>query len=117
MEEPLVDDPLHAHFNAVVKGMFEGRVVPLLGAGVNLCGRPEDFTWQHGDQSYVRSGDELAGFLAEYFEFPASDGDGQGRRDLAQVSQYAAVIQGSGPLYEEQRPAATFDRPSEADEP
>ena len=41
MEEPLVDDPLQAHFNAVVKGMFEGRVVPLLGAGVNLCGRPE----------------------------------------------------------------------------
>lgn len=101
MEEPLVDDPLQAHFNAVVKGMFEGRVVPLLGAGVNLCGRPENWTWQHGDHTYLPSGDELAGFLAEYFEFPLSDEEGQGRHDLARVSQYAAVIQGSGPLYEE----------------
>ena len=80
--------------------MFEGRVVPLLGAGVNLCGRPENWTWQHGDPTYLPSGDELAGFLAEYFEFPAERSEAS-RLDLARVSQYAAVIQGSGPLHEE----------------
>ena len=36
MEEPLVGDPLQAHLDAVVKAMFEGRVVPLPGAGVNF---------------------------------------------------------------------------------
>ena len=76
--------------------MFEGRVVPLLGAGVNLCGRPEGMVWKYGDPNHMPSGDELADFLADYFEFPSA-----GRPDLARVSQYAAVIQGSGPLYEE----------------
>ena len=101
MEEPLVDDPLQAHLNAVVKAMFEGRVVPLLGAGVNLCGRPENWIWNRDDSTYLPSGGELADFLAEYFEFPSAQGDEQARRDLARVSQYAAVIQGSGPLYDE----------------
>jgi hypothetical protein len=83
----------------VIKGMFEGRVVPLLGAGVNLCGRPPEWVWQHGQHDYLPSGRELAGFLAEYFQFPPGESGDLG--DLARVSQYAAVIQGSGPLYEE----------------
>ncbi|HSE82426.1 MAG TPA: SIR2 family protein [Gaiellaceae bacterium] len=92
----MLEDSLHAHYSVVIKGMFEGRVVPLLGAGVNLCGRPEGMVWKYGDPNHMPSGDELAEFLADYFEFPS-----KGRPDLARVSQYAAVIQGSGPLYEE----------------
>lgn len=76
--------------------MLDGRVVPLLGAGVNLCGRPRDWAWQHGQHDYLPSGSELASFLADYFEFPPDD-----VKDLVRVSQYAAVMSGSGPLYEE----------------
>ena len=91
-----VIDHLQTHYRAVVKAMFEGRVVPLLGAGVNLCGRPPEWVWQHGQHDYLPSGTELAGFLADYFEFPPND-----VRDLVRVSQYAYVLHGSGPLYEE----------------
>jgi hypothetical protein len=95
----VVYDPLQAHYEMVIKAMFEGRVVPLLGAGVNLCGRPAELVWKHGQHDYLPSGGELAGFLAEYFGYPPAEGSEM--NDLARVSQYAAVIQGSGPLYEE----------------
>ena len=34
------DVQLEAHSHSVMKAMIEGRVIPFLGAGVNLCGRP-----------------------------------------------------------------------------
>jgi hypothetical protein len=76
--------------------MAEGRVVPLLGAGINLCGRPDNEVWERREPRYLPSGGELAAFLAEYFEYPPDD-----VRDLVRVSQYAAVMQGLGPLYDE----------------
>jgi SIR2-like domain len=105
-------DPLQAHYQTVVKGMFEGRVVPLLGAGVNLCGRPEESVWKHGQHDYLPSGAELAAFLGEYFGYPLGD-DGE-MNDLARVSQYAAVIAGSGPLYEELHQLFDADYPPTA---
>ena len=85
-----------SHYEVVVNALAEGRVVPLLGAGVNLCGRPAGATWERRDPQFLPSGDELAGFLARYFKYPTSDA-----RDLARVSQYGAVMQGLGPLYAE----------------
>ena len=87
---------LDAHYRTVVKAMCEGRLVPLLGAGVNLCGRPADAVWQRDQQQYLPSGAELASFLAEYFDYPSED-----LRDLVRVSQYVSIVTGSGPLYEE----------------
>jgi hypothetical protein len=84
------------HYRMVLKAVLDGRVVPLLGAGVNLCGRPSDLRWTRDDRRYLPSGAELAEFLADYFEYP----DG-GARELVRVSQYAAVVVGSGPLYDE----------------
>jgi SIR2-like domain len=55
--------------------------------------------WRHGQHDYLPSGGELAGFLAEYFGYPGDEGGGSS--DLARVSQYASVLLGSGPLYEE----------------
>ena len=33
---------LDAHYRMVLRPMLERHVVPFLGAGVNLCGRPHD---------------------------------------------------------------------------
>jgi SIR2-like domain len=89
-----VPDPsLEAHYRTVVKAIFDGRVVPLLGAGVNLCGRPAETSWSRGE--YLPSGAELAQYLAKEFDYPQEED-----QDLVKVSQYAAVMTGSGPLYE-----------------
>ncbi len=39
-------NPLDPHYKTVIKAIADGRVVPFLGAGVNLCGRPEGEAWQ-----------------------------------------------------------------------
>jgi hypothetical protein len=86
---------IEAHYRQVAKAMvLEGRVVPLLGAGVNLCGRPENEGWGHGT-SYLPSGSELARHLADFFDYPEAG------RDLVRVSQYVSVVLGDAPLYDE----------------
>ena len=69
-------------------------MIPLLGAGVNLCGRPPNEAWLPGD--YLPTGGELARYLAERFDYPRDEA-----LDLVRVSEYASVMSGSGPLYEE----------------
>ena len=86
---------LDAHYRQVAKAMVrDGRVVPLLGAGVNLCGRPPKELWRRGAR-YLPSGAELAKDLATSFDYPESDAD------LVRVSQYVSVVLGDAPLYEE----------------
>jgi len=87
-------DSLDAHYKMVVKAITDGRVVPFFGAGVNLCGRPAETDWQRGQ--YLPSGGELAEYLAKEYGYPSSE-----VQDLVRVSQYVAVMIGSGPLYEE----------------
>jgi hypothetical protein len=87
-------DSLDAHYKMVVKAITDGRVVPFFGAGVNLCGRPAETAWQLGQ--YLPSGGELAEHLAKEYGYPPSE-----VQDLVRVSQYVAVVVGSGPLYEE----------------
>jgi hypothetical protein len=87
-------EPTETHYRIVAKAIAEGRVVPLLGAGVNMCGRPTGAAWQQG--RYLPSGAELALYLAKVFEFPPEE-----LKDLLRVSQYVAVMAGSGPLYDE----------------
>src|SRR5579859_7485941 len=90
------EDALAAHYGTVARALAEGRVVTFLGAGANLTGRPRETAWERGQ--YLPSGGELAGYLAELFGYPPGEA-----RDLARVSQYAATMTGSGPLYEELR--------------
>src|SRR5262245_12256117 len=80
-----------------MRAMLEGRVVPLLGAGANLADRPPGAAWEPG--RYLPSSAELARHLASRFDYP-DDGDG-GSRDLVRISEYASVMTGSGPLYEQ----------------
>jgi hypothetical protein len=96
--------PLEAHYNRVIQAMIDGRVVPLLGAGVNLCGRPNETPWQQG--RYLPSGNELASYLAEKFDYPPNE-----IMELVRVSQFASVMEGSGPLYENLRTLLDADYP------
>jgi hypothetical protein len=85
---------LNAHYGRVLRDLAENRVVPLLGAGVNLAERAPGETWRVGQD--FPSGSELAAYLAEVFFYPGGD-----TSDLLRVSQYAAVNDGTGTLYEE----------------
>jgi DNA-binding SARP family transcriptional activator len=62
------------HFEEVTAALLAGRVVPVLGAEVG----------------------ELAHHLAERFDFPEDEG-----AELTRIAQFAALMQGSGPLYDE----------------
>lgn len=97
-----MDNSLNAHYFRVIQALVEGRVVPLLGAGVNLCGRSNP--WQVGQT--LPNGGELAKYLAEKFLYPPSE-----TLDLVRVSQYAAVKMGSGELYEKLRILFDADYP------
>jgi DNA-binding SARP family transcriptional activator len=71
----------------VVKALLTGRLVPILGTGVN----------NGGDGGRAVPGlAEAAAYLAESFECPPEH-----ERDLARVSEYVALTKGVGPLYDE----------------
>jgi SIR2-like domain len=112
------------HYAAVVRELTEGSVVPLLGAGVNLCDRPPDVTWARGG-NYLPSGQELAQHLAATFFYPrdepraaavATEPKGSTPPlhrplDLLRVSQYIASTDGAVPLYRELRTLFSSDYP------
>jgi hypothetical protein len=80
------------HCSIVARAVLSGRVVPLLGAGANLCDREGTAEWAPGDG--LPSGRELATFLVHEFATPTSS------KDLLRVAQYVEVLVGSDPLYE-----------------
>ena len=103
---------LHGHYKVITKHLVDGNVVPFLGAGANLCGRPQDTIWRQGQ--YLPSGRELASYLAETYVYPTREvklncpschAEVRGTDeapDLLRVSQYVAAVAGdSGDLYRE----------------
>ena len=91
-----MSDQGQGHYSTVVRSMAEGRVVPLLGAGVNLASRPRGKAWKQGQ--YLPNGYELAKYLAGIFYFPEETD-----LNLLRVSQYVVAKEGLGPLYDELR--------------
>ena len=89
-------------YKIIAKQMLKGKVVPVLGAGVNLGERPPDASWKLG--KYLPSGRELASALAEDYPMIKT-------RDLAQVAQYVAALAGQGPLYDELHEVFDADYP------
>lgn len=63
--------PDDEHYRTIAKLLVSGKVVPFLGAGVNLCGRPQSATWQIG--KFLPSGSELAMHLARQHNYPHTD--------------------------------------------
>ena len=93
-QRPAAPDP--KHLRTVAKAILRGRVVPVLGAGANLCDRKPGEHWLRG--SNLPSGAELSRWLADEFDCEVPDRD-----DLVRVSQYADITNGEGALYSELR--------------
>jgi DNA-binding SARP family transcriptional activator len=85
----LVED----HFADVVKALLAGRLVPVLGGGVNVS----------ADGEALPGPSELAAHLAGCFDCPP-----ERAHDLASVAEYVTLTKGVGPLYDELH--ALFDR-------
>jgi hypothetical protein len=87
-------DELGYVYEFITNRLVKGKVVPVLGAGVNLWKRPPP-SFERG--ACLPSGQELADELARYF---LGNVKIEGC-DLARVSQYVAALAGEGPLEEE----------------
>ena len=101
-----MSSPTDAHFRSVVRAILDGRLVPFLGAGFNVPGRPDAAPQWSGECEFLPSGSELSWYLAETFDYPHE----QDRRNLVRVSQYVEVLNGTGPLYELLRRIFTNER-------
>jgi hypothetical protein len=80
--------------------MAIGSVVPFLGAGANLCGRPKNVRFVAGKGDVLPSGSELARHLATRFEYPKYNPK-RDAPDLARVAQFVEVQRGQQRLYQE----------------
>jgi hypothetical protein len=79
------------HYALVAQFLGQAEVVPFLGAGANLCDRPQQAAWALG--RYAPSGAELAQTLAERSLYPDPN------LDLLRVSQYVDATLGERQLY------------------
>ena len=87
------------HFQLVASALLEGRLVPFLGAGANLCGRPVDETWRPG--LWMPNAHELATALAGRF--------GVEPGPLIDVADEVSVRFGELPLARELRHVFEYD--------
>ena len=100
---------IEEHCSEILNELKNGRVIPFLGAGVNLCGF--DRTPGNGNlweqKGWLPNGSELSRHLAHRFGYndPTTDWD------LMRVSQYASVVSGGGPLYDELQKLFARDYP------
>lgn len=91
-----------AHLISVVGSLLAGRMIPFLGAGANLIGAGEN-SWNPADPARLPSGKELSVYIADKFGYRRKEADDL-KMDLAKVCQYAATLQGRGPLDAELHP-------------
>jgi hypothetical protein len=96
---------LDPHFDAVLRLLANGRIVPFLGPGVNFIDRSPGSG--RSPSAALPSSDELARDLAERFDYPLDE-----KPDLARVSEYVKVMSGSGSLYEQLRRIFDADSPN-----
>ena len=79
--------PIDAHLNFVSARMTAGKIIPFLGAGANLCGRPAGADWLN--DHFLPTGDELAAYLAAGHPHLVAE-----RGDLSRISQYVDLFGG-----------------------
>src|SRR5262245_2878480 len=88
---------LEAHYHFLATRIAAGKVIPFLGAGANLCGRPSGADWLR--EQYLPNATELAEYLAaDYPHLPLADA-----HDLSRVSQYVDLFGGDAVLFEKLR--------------
>lgn len=103
-------DPLDPHFALLIRSILNGRLVPFLGADVNLLGRPTDVAWTLGQ--YFPSSREMAAYLAGRLRelgYPPLESE-----DLASITEHASLTLGLGSLYDELRGLLNADYPPNA---
>lgn len=84
-------EPLERHYKHLTRLLLEGRVVPFLGAGANLCGRPPSQVWQ-GGIDFLPSAAELSAHLKkEWHDCEETE--------LTRVAQWVLEMGGSGDLF------------------
>jgi class 3 adenylate cyclase len=83
------------HYDTVLRGLQEGRVVLFAGDGINLTGRTTTGAWRPRESSDLPASTELASALAASFGYTAP-----APAELTRVAQYIATLVGSGPLYD-----------------
>lgn len=79
------------HLQHVTRLLVDGRVIPFLGAGANLCGRPPEAVWPAAAQ-YLPSAGELSTHLRSAWH----DCD---ETELTRVAQWVLEMGGSGELF------------------
>ena len=102
MSTETIDEELERHCRIVVVRLREGRVVPFLGAGANLCGRPAGIDWKR--DHLLPSGTELATYLADRYSYPSRES-----HQLIRVSQWVQAVTGGNVLYGDLRHLFTMD--------
>jgi SIR2-like domain len=80
------------HYGMVADLFRDGVVTPFLGAGANLCDRPENTEWSPG--TFLPSGAELARTLAARSRYPDPS-----ESNLLLISQYVDALLGERRLY------------------
>ena len=85
-------------YGIIANELAAGRVVPFLGAGASLIGRPPSATWTPDNTMILPSGVDLAHFLADEAQFPSKDPIDLD--DLAKVPSYYAIVAGRRALRE-----------------
>jgi hypothetical protein len=90
-------DELDEHFGMMANAIKEGWVIPFLGAGASLCGRPDNTVWDPAKTDYVPDSRQLASYLVKQLHLQTSP-DIEG--DLLRASQYISIEMGDKPLYQ-----------------
>jgi len=102
---------LDKHCKDVAYWLGKGLVVPFLGAGANLMGRPAGYEW-HEDGTHLPSGAELAAYLADPekpYEIPEVDRTPP--LDLLRVSQWVVLRRNEMALVRELHAVFEHDYP------
>ncbi|HEY3058766.1 MAG TPA: SIR2 family protein [Chloroflexota bacterium] len=103
LEFPALRSPsLLSHYETVLRGLLDGRVVLFVGDGIS---QPRD-AWHPGTKNALPATADLARALADDFGYPDA-----APHELARVAQYVATLAGSGPLYEKLHALLDVDYP------
>lgn len=96
-----MSDELHQLCRDLRGRVARQRVIPFLGAGASLAGRPPTDDWKR--DGLLPNGTELAEMLADEHEYPPGEDD----RRLVRVAQFIDLKLGEQALFEDLRAAFT----------
>ena len=90
-----MSEELEPPYPTIRSRLSHGRVIPFLGSGASLCGRPLNTEWSPDMPDLLPTAAELAKYLAMMSQFPRGE-----TIDLPKVAQYYDVVNGRDVLHE-----------------